>query len=73
MIAIPTDRNWTADEIEAFRPIVEGWTYDDVEAFYDKIQPSQMENLTAFHKVYKARIKEILLATPYNRFLVKAE
>jgi hypothetical protein len=66
MIAVPNDRNWTMEEIEGFRPIVEAWTYDDVQSFYDASTHKglALTNVALFHKVYKERVKNILLATP---------
>lgn len=70
MIVQPTDRLWTAEEIEGFRPLVEAWTIDDVETFYNGGGASgatAMTNTISFHKVYKGQVRTILLATPHER------
>jgi len=70
VITIPTDRLWTADEIEGFRPAVDAWKYTDYQAFLvTPFQGFQMENYFAFHKVYKSQIKALLLATPLEELM----
>jgi hypothetical protein len=76
MITIPTDRNWTDEEIAAFGPVMENWTFGELEPLLNQVtsmtvNPYVGQNFTRFHKAHKAKIKDILIATPAEVLRIK--
>jgi hypothetical protein len=76
MITIPTDRNWTDEEIAAFGPVMENWTFGElgpllIQGTQFVTNPLALQNFMRSHKVHKAKIKQILESTPVEVLMKK--